>query len=166
MAKIKALRKKEKSPESLPSNYSQVLKNIKARKTANDLASLRTIISRGEDSRHQFKEDVRNADSLAAEMVAFSNSRGGHIFIGISNEGELLGLSGGDVDRVNQLISNSAGQHVRSPITVYTENILVESDRVVIVLTIPEGIDKPYFDLDILPSLKGGDSYGVQLVTN
>jgi ATP-dependent DNA helicase RecG len=121
-----------------------------------DLNDLKKIVSRGEDSRHQFKEDIRNGDSLAAEMVAFSNSRGGYIFIGVSNKGNLIGLSSKDVDRVNQLISNSASQHVRSPITVHTENVTVESDRVVIVLAIPEGIDKPYFDNQGVIWLKSG----------
>jgi ATP-dependent DNA helicase RecG len=79
-----------------------------------ELDELKKIILRGEDSRNQFKEDIRNSDSLAAEMVAFSNSRGGRIFIGVSNKGELTGLSIKEVDRVNQLISNSAGQHVPS----------------------------------------------------
>lgn len=40
-----------------------------------NLSELKAIILRGEDSRHQFKEDIRNGDSLAAEIVAFSNSR-------------------------------------------------------------------------------------------
>ena len=121
-----------------------------------DLNELKKVVSRGEDSRHQFKEDIRNGDSLAAEMVAFSNSRGGRIFIGVSNKGNLLGLSSRDVDRVNQLISNSASQHVKSPITIHTENISVASDRIVIVLTIPEGIDKPYFDNQGVIWLKSG----------
>jgi ATP-dependent DNA helicase RecG len=95
-----------------------------------DIKDLKNIISRGEDSRNQFKEDIRNGDSLAAEMVAFSNSRGGHIFLGVSNNGSLIGLSNKDVDRINQLISNSASQQVRSPITIYTENISVASDKV------------------------------------
>lgn len=38
-----------------------------------DLNDLKAVISRGEDSRHQLKEDIRNGDSLAAEMVAFCN---------------------------------------------------------------------------------------------
>jgi len=38
------------------------------------------ILSRGEDSRHQFKENFTNADALAAEIVAFSNTAGGKIF--------------------------------------------------------------------------------------
>jgi ATP-dependent DNA helicase RecG len=121
-----------------------------------DLIELTKIVSSGEDSRHQFKEDIRNGDSLAAEMVAFSNSRGGQIFIGVSNKGNLIGLSSRDVDRINQLISNSASQHVRSPITVHTENIFVETDRIIIVLTIPEGIDKPYFDNQGVIWLKSG----------
>lgn len=32
--------------------------------------------SRGEDSRHQFKRDETNADSIAAELTAFANSGG------------------------------------------------------------------------------------------
>ena len=39
---------------------------------------LKTIALKGEDSRLQFKSNVRNVDALAAEMVAFSNSEGGH----------------------------------------------------------------------------------------
>ena len=50
---------------------------------------LKKIISGGEDSRMQFKADLRNADSLAAEMVAFSNSEGGRILIGVSDNGSL-----------------------------------------------------------------------------
>jgi ATP-dependent DNA helicase RecG len=35
------------------------------------------LLQAGEDSVTQFKADITNADSLAAEMVAFSNARGG-----------------------------------------------------------------------------------------
>ena len=38
---------------------------------------LQCILARGEDSRHQFKRDATNADSLAAELVALANSGGG-----------------------------------------------------------------------------------------
>lgn len=47
-----------------------------------DLAELQNLVQKGEDSRNQFKANIRNADSLAAKMVAFSNSEGGQIFIG------------------------------------------------------------------------------------
>ena len=114
------------------------------------------IISQGENSSVEFKSGNVNPKSISREMVAFSNSRGGYIFIGVSNKGALVGLSSKDVDRINQLISCSDSQHVRSPITVQTENISVGSERIVIVLTIPDGIDKPYFDNQGVIWLKSG----------
>ena len=39
-------------------------------------AELLSILARGEDSRHQFKRDETNADSIAAELAAFANSGG------------------------------------------------------------------------------------------
>ena len=76
---------------------------------------LKQIISGGEDSRLQLKADLRNADRLAAEMVAFSNSEGGRILIGVSDKGKVIGIPSSEVGRINQLISNAASQHVRSP---------------------------------------------------
>jgi ATP-dependent DNA helicase RecG len=76
------------------------------------LAELRKLIARCEDSRLQFKADVNNADALAAEMVAFANSEGGQIVIGVGDDGKIVGLSRSSVERINQLISNAASQHV------------------------------------------------------
>jgi ATP-dependent DNA helicase RecG len=113
-------------------------------------------IAMGEDSMRQFKGDVTNAESLAAEMVAFANTHGGTILIGVHDDGSTPGLSQRDVGRVNQLISNTASQLVRSPLAVQTENIALDSGRLVIVLTVPKGIDKPYFDKNGVIWLKAG----------
>ena len=74
------------------------------------LAELHRKIQTGEDSTRQFKVDVRNGESLAAEMVAFANSEGGVLFIGVADDGSVPGLSAQDVARINQLISNAASQ--------------------------------------------------------
>jgi len=95
-------------------------------------------------------------DAVAAEMVAFSNSEGGHILIGVTDAGELEGVPRADVGRINQIISNAASQHVRSPISPITENVAVGKGRIVIVVTIPKGIDKPYFDRKGIIWLKSG----------
>ncbi|GAA5088552.1 RNA-binding domain-containing protein [Paenalcaligenes hermetiae] len=101
------------------------------------------ILSRGEDSQHQFKQDFSNANALAAEMVAFSNSTGGRIFIGVYDSGEVQGLSTEDIGRLNQMIANVAGNNVRPAITPTTENIS-HPNGLVMVVSIPEGISKPY----------------------
>jgi len=61
-------------------------------------------IAHGEDSSRQFKADVRNAESLAAEKAAFANSSGGTMFIGVTDDDATPGLSPQDVSRINQLI--------------------------------------------------------------
>ena len=118
-----------------------------------DINSLLTL---GEDSTRQFKADVKNAESLASEMAAFANTNGGIIFIGVADDGSTPGLSVHDVARINQLISNAASHLVRSPLAVQTENVALENGCIVIMLTVPKGIDKPYFDKNGVIWLKAG----------
>lgn len=117
---------------------------------------LQQLVALGEDSGREFKEDIHNPDSLAAELVAFSNSSGGLLLIGVTDDGAIAGLAPADVRRVNQMIGNAASQHIRSPISPQTENVSVGSGRVVIVVRVPEGIDKPYFDRQGVVWLKAG----------
>ncbi|MFH0878856.1 MAG: RNA-binding domain-containing protein, partial [Lentisphaerota bacterium] len=117
---------------------------------------LLAAIALGEDSTRQFKVDVKNSDSLATEMAAFANSEGGTVYLGVGNDGSTPGLTREDVARINQLISNAASQHVRSPLTVQTENAGLPNGRIVIVLTVPKGMDKPYFDKNGVIWLKCG----------
>ncbi|WP_442498204.1 RNA-binding domain-containing protein [Methylobacter sp. sgz302048] len=106
---------------------------------------LLSIIANGEDSKHQFKADFTNANAVAAEMVAFSNSKGGVLVIGVNDDGSVTGLNSADMARLNQLISNAASQSVRPPINPITENIALPGGMVMVV-TIDQGISKPYMD--------------------
>lgn len=104
------------------------------------------IIARGEDSRYQFKENLHNIDSFAAEIVAFCNSGGGKIIIGVDDKTlEVKGLNTDDIARLNQLLSNAAIQSVKPPINPKTENVN-HPDGLVMVVSVPDGISKPYMD--------------------
>lgn len=117
---------------------------------------LLAIIARDEDSRHQFKADVNNASSLAAEMVAFSNSAGGLILIGVNNnDGSRSGLTRDDIGRINQIIANAATNNVRPPINPVTENIQLP-DGLVIVVHVERGISRPYLDTQGFIWVKNG----------
>lgn len=110
-----------------------------------ETTELLEAIGRGEDSRHQFKQDVTNAASLGAELVAFANSGGGQIFIGVADDGAVHELDATNVARINQLISNAASTIVRPPINPHTENVPV-GNGIVLVVTVPDGLGKPYVD--------------------
>jgi predicted HTH transcriptional regulator len=75
------------------------------------------LLACGEDSRHPFKRDATNADSLAAELAALANSGGGQLLLGVADDGSVLGLDSVAVRRLNQLLNNAASQHVRPPLS-------------------------------------------------
>jgi len=101
-------------------------------------------IHTGEDSRTQFKETINHPNQLAQEFVAFSNSEGGLLFIGVRDNGEIVGLSADEIHRINQHISNTASQHVKAPIAPITENLNI-GGKVIIIVNIPRGLNKPYY---------------------
>lgn len=113
-------------------------------------------IKAGEDSRTQFKVNISNIDSLAAELVAFSNAQGGTLYVGVDDNAQAIGIDKSEVGRINQMISNASSQHVKSPIAVHTDNVPLDSGAIVIAIRVPEGIDKPYFDKNGIIWLKNG----------
>jgi predicted HTH transcriptional regulator len=114
------------------------------------------IIAKGQSSTVQFKERVNDAYSIATEMVAFSNSQGGLLIIGVNNKtGALNGLSFKEIEAANQLLVNAASDNVKSPITIFTEQVSV-SGQILIVVHIKEGSDKPYRDNKGVVWIKNG----------
>ena len=114
------------------------------------------LLARGEDSRHQFKRDATNADSLAAGLAALANSGGGSLLLGVADDSSVLGLdAAAAVRRLNQLVSNAASQYVRPPLSPVSHNVLT-AQGVVMVVTVTDGINKPYMDLQGRVWVKSG----------
>jgi ATP-dependent DNA helicase RecG len=104
------------------------------------------LIGRGEDSQTQLKQNINNPESLAGDLVAFSNSKGGKIIIGVNDQGTVIGLTADDIRRLNNLLSNAANDLVRPSINPSSENISTAGGQLVMVVTVPEGVSKPYSD--------------------
>jgi len=119
------------------------------------LIELQKILARGEDSQYQFKQNITNGDSLAAEMVAMVNAVGGKIIIGVNDNGEITGLSSKDIRRLNQLISNVASDFVKPPMTPLTENIQTDKG-LLLVISVQKGLNKPYLDKSGVMWVKSG----------
>lgn len=115
------------------------------------------LIAGGETSHVQFKQDVTNETSIAQEMVAFANTKGGRIIIGVNDKtGEVEGLTFQDIQRINNLLTTAANEHVKNPINIETETVEVETGKRVVVAQVPEGYSKPYKDKDGLIFVKNG----------
>jgi len=102
---------------------------------------LHEIINRGEDSKTQFKRQFNSVDALAVEIAAMLNSDGGKFIVGVSDSGEIIGVE--NIRIFNQWISNACSQKLEPPASVITENLGV-GDKLVVVINVPLGTDKPY----------------------
>lgn len=116
---------------------------------------LLAIIANGEDSRHQFKANVTRADSLAQEMSAFSNSKGGFLLVGVSDDGSITGLTDEHIRIVNQLVANASTNNIRPAINPFTQNFSLPAGKVLLI-TIEAGLNKPYMDTNGYIWVKNG----------
>lgn len=120
------------------------------------------IAACGETSKVQFKELLDNQASVAAEMVAMSNSKGGQILFGIKDKtGEICGLEYSQIQEIGNKLASIATELVKPQIFINTETVSVningETKRVLVV-SIEEGIAKPYKDQQGIIWIKqGGD---------
>lgn len=116
------------------------------RKTMNTVELL-DIVSTGETSKVQFKEELPHKESVAQEIVAMSNSLGGVILIGIKDvTGELAGLSAEQIEEYDRTISQIA-DNIKPIVYITTEVIKVDvngTSKNILVVQIQEGINKPY----------------------
>lgn len=100
-------------------------------------------IKNGEDSYTQFKENITNSDKLAEELVAFSNSVGGLLIVGVGDNNEVVGLTDDDIRRLNQLLGNVVNSNITPPIYPLTQVKNIE-DKKILIVSIDEGYNKPY----------------------
>lgn len=104
------------------------------------------IILHSEMSQVQFKERIDDNYSIGTELVAFSNSRGGRLLIGVRDKTrEMNPLSYDETQDTNQKLSNIATQNVDPRIGIETDSVSVDGGNIIVV-TIKEGINKPYKD--------------------
>ncbi len=93
------------------------------------LQKLRT----GEDSFTQYKSEVKHTDSLAEEMVGIAEDETGR--------GKVVGVQ--NLKSLNNHISNASSENTVPAIIAKTESLVID-DKVVVVIQVEEGNQKPY----------------------
>ena len=113
-------------------------------------------IKAGEVSGVQFKERILDKYDIACELVAFSNSHGGKLVVGIKDKtGETNALSYSEVQETTNLLSDIASENVVPSILVKIDTVEVEDGNLV-VATVKEGLNKPYHDNKGIVWVKNG----------
>ena len=113
-------------------------------------------IKAGEVSGVQFKERILDKYDIACELVAFSNSHGGKLVVGIKDKtGEINALSYSEVQETTNLLSDIASENVVPSILIKIDTVEVENGNLV-VATVKEGLNKPYHDNKGIVWVKNG----------
>ena len=113
-------------------------------------------INAGEVSGVQFKERILDKYDIACELVAFSNSQGGKLVVGIKDKtGETNALSYSEVQETTNLLSDIASENVVPSILIKIDTVEVEDGNLVIA-TVKEGLNKPYHDNKGIVWVKNG----------
>lgn len=56
------------------------------------IQTLRKLVAQGEGATLEFKRKAAHPEKIICEMVAFANTQGGTLLVGVSDDGNLAGL--------------------------------------------------------------------------
>jgi ATP-dependent DNA helicase RecG len=99
------------------------------------------IIANGENSGIEFKRDDIRPEQLAKEVVALVNVQGGRVILGVEDSGSISGLK---QRNTQEWVLNVFRDKIYPQIIPFYEEIKVDDQLRVAVITIAPGISKPY----------------------
>lgn len=83
-------------------------------------------------------------DDIKKEIIAFANCEGGTIYIGVADDGTILGVN--NADECSLQISNMIRDTVKPDITMFVHYKTIEYDgKSIIVITVQRGTNRPYY---------------------
>jgi len=103
--------------------------------------TLKELIARGENKNLEFKSKLGEPTRFVRTVVAFANTKGGRIILGVDeNNGKLISVT--EPIKSQETISNHIAQYCDPRIEV---NFQYSDALKVLVVDVPEGSEKPYY---------------------
>ena len=103
------------------------------------LTELIEKIHLGEDATIEFKRELPHRNSLADEIAAFANARGGVILIGIDNNGEIIGINRQALDRGEKTVVEICQDSIDPIVLIFTEKLRID-DKNLLKIEVPRSL--------------------------
>ena len=84
----------------------------------------------GEDTMIEFKREMPHRNSLADEIGAFANAKGGVILIGIDNDRNIVGLELQELDRVENAVVEICNDSIEPTVLIFTEKLQMDEKNI------------------------------------
>ncbi|MDD2495501.1 MAG: putative DNA binding domain-containing protein [Tissierellia bacterium] len=95
-----------------------------------------------ENENIEFK--LEYTSDIKKTLVAFANTKGGTLCIGVSDNGEIIGVD--DIDKTLLNILNSIRDSIKPDVSIYTSSIIKNIEgKKVIEINVQRGINRPYY---------------------
>jgi predicted HTH transcriptional regulator len=114
---------------------------------------LERLVARGEGSHLEFKKRTPEPERIVREMVAFANSGGGNILIGVDDDGTILGVK--DTPEEEFAVRRAVDDWVIPRLSWSLELVPVSRKREVLVVLLSAGLDGPFLVRKALGSEAG-----------
>jgi len=108
--------------------------------TYNDL---KFLVRKGECQTLEFKKKADHPEKIVREMVAFANSGGGQLLIGVEDNGSIAGLKFPEEEKY--VMESALNFYVKPEISYNLVIAKTESGKSVLIYTIFDGQEKPYY---------------------
>ncbi|MFB2118575.1 helix-turn-helix domain-containing protein [Parapedobacter sp. 2B3] len=107
--------------------------------------TIKTLIFQGEGEQLDFKNRISNCGKIAKTLVAFANTKGGKLLVGVADDGTIRGVKSEEEEKYMLL---QAGQrYCRPAIEPHFTEVVVD-DKLVLIAEITESDLKPHYALD------------------
>lgn len=96
------------------------------------------------ESRQKYRITEIVVNDIRKEIIAFANCNGGKLYIGVQDDGTVVGLD--DPDSVALQISNMVRDAIKPDLTMFLHyEILEEDGKKVVAVSIQRGTERPYY---------------------
>jgi predicted HTH transcriptional regulator len=109
------------------------------------LQELEDLVSKGEGQLLEFKLKANFPEKIVKEMVAFANTSGGQLLIGVDDDGRMAGLKFAEEDKY--AIERAIKLHIRPRIRYQLRSAPINRKRSILHYTILENKKKPSYYL-------------------
>ena len=108
-----------------------------------NLKEIKSLVKRGEGQQLEFKTKVKFPEKIIREMVAFANSNGGVLLIGVGDLGEIVGLRFPDEDQFD--LDRAIDKYCFPAFSYLSYKVAIDDQRAILVYKIYPSVDKPHF---------------------
>jgi predicted HTH transcriptional regulator len=114
-----------------------------ARVNNQQLSQLRKLVSQGEGLRLEFKKKASHPEKIVRELIAFANTEGGVLLIGVDDDKTISGVK---YPEEEILAVKQALEKFCRPVILLVETIIpISENRFVVELVVSLGERRPYF---------------------